>query len=164
MLGNSHFDGLLAEASSRQAATKVDWAGVQAAMADNGIQPDSVAGLSWCTFGTRNIEANIDPPGLAIVAPAGVLVTAGKRGMMSKAVKAWTISASQCRQFGPADWQDERGYGKFCIEFAGPGSVPLGRLEWRWTGKRFRDNRQEIMAIAEERDRILGVVGQVMGG
>lgn len=159
MLGNAHFDALLADASSRRAATKVDWSGVQAAMGDNGLQPDTVAALSWCSF---TIEYTHTPPGLAIIAPIGVLVTAGKRTLIGKSVKAWTIPAAQCRQFGPADPQYED-RGAFCIEFVGPGSVPLGQLEWHRLGVRSRDLREESMATAEERDRILAVVRQVMG-
>jgi hypothetical protein len=87
----------------------------------------------------------------AFVHPAGVLCTAGKRKLLGKAVKAKSVDFSQCRGFGPVEHADDRGFGKYGIEFAGPGNVLLGRLHWTWRAKRFRDSSQEIMAVAEER-------------
>jgi hypothetical protein len=39
----------------------------------------------------------------------------------------------------------------------------LGRLQWRWRGKRFRDNSSDIISLAEERDRILALVNNLIG-
>jgi hypothetical protein len=135
-----------------------DSAGVDEAFQVAGVAPDSVVAASQCKFGTANIEALVDADTLAFVHPGGVLCTAGKRKLIGKAVKLSTIDFSRCRGLGPVEYTDDRGFGKFGIEFAGPGNVLLGRLHWTWKAKRFRDSSQEIMAVAEERDRILKVI------
>lgn len=118
---------------------------------------------SHAKFGTANIEALVDADTLAFVHPTGVLCTTGKRKLLSKEVKFKAVDFGQCRGFGPVDHSDERGFGKFGIEFAGAGNVLLGRLHWTWRAKRFRDSSQEIMAVAEERDRILAEIGGLIG-
>ena len=133
--------------------------GVLEAMQVAGVSPDSIAAVSNCKFGTANIEALVDDDTVAFVHSGGVICTAGKRKLIGKAVKFDTVDFAQCRAFGPVEYTDPRGFGKFGIEFAGPGNVLLGRLHWTWRAKRFRDSRQEIMSVAEERDRILSVVG-----
>jgi len=140
-----------------------DPAGIDEAFQVAGIASDSVVAVSQCKFGTANIEALVDDDTLAFVHPTGVLCTAGKRKLIGKAVKLKTVEFARCRGFGPVEYTDERGFGKFGIEFAGPGNVLLGRLHWTWRAKRFRDSRQEIMAVAEERDRILGIVNELVG-
>lgn len=65
--------------------------------------------------------------------------------------------------FAPVEYTDDRGFGKFGIEFGGPGNVLPGRLQWTWRAKRFRDATEEIMAVAEERDRIMSVVSGLIG-
>lgn len=78
-------------------------------------------------------------------------------------MKFKSIDFGQCRGFGPVEYADDRGFGKYGIEFAGPGNVLLGRLHWTWRAKRFRDSSQEIMAVAEERDRVLQVIVDLTG-
>lgn len=163
MIGNAHLDQLVASAPTNFSAAKMDWDGYREAMQVEGIDPSGVVAASWCVYGTRNIEAQIDPSGLGIVHPSGVLVSAGKRKMLGKAVKCWTIPFSPCRAVAPAETTDERGFGKYCIEFAGAGNILLGRLEWNWSAKRFRDSRPQIMAVAEERDRVLAIVAGLIG-
>jgi hypothetical protein len=72
------------------------------------------------------------------------------------------IAFSDCRNISDTEYTDERGFGKYCIDFTGPGSILLGRLQWTWRAKRFRDSRAEIMAVASERDRIHQVVRDVV--
>lgn len=162
-LGSPRFDGLVAAAPQVGGETKIDWAGVAAAMRDESIDPETVVAVTWSVFGTKNIEALIDPPTLAIIHPRGVLSTAGKGGMFSKAPKTWKITFPPCKGFGATETVDERNMGKYCIDFVGPGNVFLGRLEWRWSAGRFRDPREKMMAAAIERDRILQVVEQTFG-
>jgi hypothetical protein len=69
------------------------------------------------------------------------------------------------KRCGATEYADERCFGKYCIDFAGPGGVLLGRVWWEWRAKRFRDSRSQIMAVAAERDRILklaqGLVSEI---
>lgn len=162
-LVSSHFAKMVESAPETNGATKVDWSGVVEAMRLDRIDPDSVLAVSWSVFGTRNIEALIDPPTLAIIHPGGVLSTAGKRKMFRRAVKAWRITFPPCQDWGETETVDERNMGKFCIDFAGPGSVLLGRLEWWWSAGRFRDPRENMIAAASERDRILHIVSSTFG-
>lgn len=81
------------------------------------------------------------------------------------AASSTTRSSLACaRDSDRIEYTDPRGFGKYTIEFVGPGNILLGRLWWSWRAKRFRDNRMEIMAVASERDRILGVVKNLLGG
>jgi hypothetical protein len=129
-----------------------------------GFDSDSALAASWCTFGIRNIEALIDDPTLAGVFPTGILASVGNRKLFGGRVKYSAISFKSCKEFGPADTSDPRGMGKYCIEFAGPGGILLGRLQWNWRVKRFGDSRAQVMAVAEERDRILEIVSGILGG
>lgn len=158
MLGDSSFDDLVTKAPVNLQQSSPDWGGVTAALQAEGITPSSVLAVSWCDFSSANIEANIDPTILAVVYPAGILATAGKRKMMGGGIKYSTIAFQRCKTYGPTEYVDNRGYGKYCIDFCGAGSVLLGRLEWDWKGKRFGDSRPQMLAAAEERDRILEVV------
>jgi hypothetical protein len=38
----------------------------------------------------------------------------------------------------------------------------LGRLAWAWRGARFRSNQDQVMTVAEERDRVLGYLGDLV--
>ncbi|MBR7837108.1 hypothetical protein KDL01_27775 [Actinospica durhamensis] len=142
---------------------KIEWTGVSEAVRAAGFAPDDVVAATWCVHESRNIEALIDAPTLGLLFPSGVLTTSGKHAMFGGQVKYGMIPFRQCRAFGAADHDDDRGFGKFCIEFAGAGGVLIGRLRWTWQSKRFRDSRQQIMAVAEERDRILGEVSNLIG-
>jgi hypothetical protein len=125
------------------------------------VDSSTVVAVSQCQFGTANIEALVDGDTIAFVHPAGVLCTTGARKLFNKAVKYSDVRFVQCRGFGPVEYTDERGFGKFGIEFAGAGNVLLGRVYWRWKARRFRDSREAIMAVAEERDRILAIIAQL---
>lgn len=136
----------------------IDMAAVEEAIGAAGVDPASVVAASWCQLGTANIEANIESDALALISSAGVVATSGKRKMMGKGVKFRTIDFASVRQYGPVEHADDRGYGRYGIEFGGAGGIMLGRLQWSWQAKRFRDSRTQIMAVAEERDRILAIV------
>ena len=140
-----------------------DCAGILEAFEIAGVGVDSVVAVSQCKFGTANIEALVDDDTIAFVHPTGVICTAGKRKMIGKSVKFKTIDFARCRDFGPVEYTDRRGFGKFGIEFGGAGNVLLGRLHWTWAAKRFRDATEEIIAVAEERDRIMSIVSGLVG-
>jgi hypothetical protein len=149
---------MVAAAPVTSTPAKVDWAGLKALLEAKQIDPADVIAVTWCSFGVMNIEALIDATALTIVHPAGIISSAGKRKAFGGAIKANELNFADCRRIGEAEHTDERGLGKFCIEFAGPGGVLLGRLQWEWRAKRFRDSRAEVMAAASERDRILAIV------
>ncbi len=140
----------------------IDIAAVEEALSQAGFDPASAVATTWCQFGTMNIEANVESDTLTVICDRGVLSTSGKRKLMGKAVKYRSIDFASVRGIAPVDHTDDRGYGRYGIEFVGPGNVLLGRLQWSWSAKRFRDSRSEIMAVAEERDRILGIVGDLI--
>lgn len=151
-------EDLIAAAPVTQNVPTHEMGGVEEAMRLAGVDVASVLTASRCKFGTANIEALVDDDTFAFVHTGGVLCTSGKRKMIGKAVKYNEIKFAMCRSFGPCEYTDERGLGKFGIEFAGPGNVLLGRLHWSWRAKRFRDSSAAIMAVAEERDRVLSIV------
>jgi hypothetical protein len=126
MMNNPTFVALVTAAPTNFNGTKIDWDGYREAMALERIEPSAVVAATWCTFGTRNIEPQIDPSGLGIVYPERALVSAGKRKMLGKSVKYWMIPFRQCRAFGAAETADDRGFGKYCIEFAAAGGIILG--------------------------------------
>jgi hypothetical protein len=136
----------------------INWKGVADAVADAGYDIAAAIAVSYCSFGMANIEALIDSVQLTILFPEGIISTSGKLTMVGRKLKYNQISFRECRGFGPDEHTDPRGLGKFCIEFVGAGNILLGRLQWGWKAKRFRDSRQEIMHVAEERDRFLAHV------
>jgi len=158
MIGNEHFDHLVSTAPVNFDSATVDWPGYAALLQTLQIDPDSVHAATWCSFGLQNIEALVDSSVLTIVHPGGILSSVGKKKIFSSNFKYDEIQFGMCQAFGPVEYVDERGLGKYCIEFAGPGNILLGRLQWRWQAKRFRDSRMQIMAVASERDRILHIV------
>jgi hypothetical protein len=160
---SEHLGMLIANAPIYHNNTSYDLDGIEEAMQEAGVASESVIAASHAIFGTANIEALVDPDTLAFVHPAGIICTAGKRKLLGKAVKFKSVDFGQCRGLGPVEYTDERGFGKYGIEFAGPGNVLLGRLHWTWRAKRFRDSSQEIMAVAEERDRVLQVIVDLTG-
>jgi hypothetical protein len=141
----------------------IDLLSIGQALSAHGVAVSNILAASWCTFGTVNIEALVDAPTLAFVHPRGIIATVGKKKLFGGQVKYSSIDFSYCRSYGPVDHEDPRRFGKFCIEFAGAGGILLGRLQWTWRAKRFGDSRQQVMAIAEERDRILEIVSSVLG-
>lgn len=141
----------------------VDWVGVETALSDNGLSSNDVVAASWCSLGHMNIEALVDSPQLVMITPRGIVATVGKKKMLGGAIKSDAIEFGRVRTFGACEYTDERGFGKFCIEFAAAGNQMLGRLQWTWRGKRFKNNQHEIIAVAEERDRILGIISDLNG-
>ena len=142
---------------------KVDWEAFEQGLQQAGFSPATVLAATWCKFGKINIEALVDSVQLGVLSQDGFYASAGKRKMFGGAVKFDSINFSQCRGFGPVEHTDERGLGKFGIEFVGPGNVLLGRPYWSWRAKRLKDPRERIMAAAEERDRVLDIVKHLSG-
>jgi hypothetical protein len=158
MIGNAYFDRMVSEAPVNFDSAKVDWLGITSLLESKSIRPSDILAATWCSFGVMNIEALVDSSALTLVYPAGIISSAGKRKTFGGALKFNEIRLRDCRTIGDEEYTDERGFGKYCIEFCGPGGVLLGRLQWTWRAKRFRDSRAEIMAVATERDRIMDVV------
>ncbi len=163
MIAEQDIEELVAAAPVCENESTPDFAGVYEAFSRVGVSPDDVVAVSQCQFGTANVEALVDGNTIAFVYPTGVLCTTGKRKLIGKDVKYSEVKFAQCRAFAPCEHTDDRGFGKYGIEFGGPGNVLLGRVYWRWEAKRFRDSTQAIMAVAEERDRILGIVSEFLG-
>lgn len=139
-----------------------DWAGVEQAVRSAGADPNAALAATVCSFGERNIEALIDSPAMTFLFPTGIVSTNGKKGILGGAPKAKLIDFREVRAYGDCEYTDERGFGKYCIEFQAAGGILLGRLQWTWKGKRFKDNRREIAAVAEERDQFLSQVNQLL--
>jgi hypothetical protein len=163
MLGNQHFDQLVASAPVNFDSAKVDWEGIRSFLESKQVSPSDVEAVTWCSFGIRNIEALVDDSALTMVHSRGILSSAGKRKTFGGSLKFNEITFSDCKGISEEETTDERGLGKYCIEFLGAGGVLIGRLQWTWRAKRFRDSRAEIMAVARERDRIMGVVRSLAG-
>lgn len=157
MIGNQHFDQLVSAAPVNFDSAKVDWDGIKSLLESKRIDPSDVIAVTWCSLGVSNIEALVDSAALTIIYPQGILSSAGKRKTFGSALKFSEINFAECRRIHEEEHTDDRGLGKYCIEFTGPGGVLLGRLQWSWRAKRFRDSRQEIMAVARERDRVMDV-------
>jgi len=158
VIGNEHFDDLVANAPINFGSAKVDWAGIRSLLDGRQVDPSEVLAVSWCSFGVHDIQAEVDAPALAIIYDEGILSSVGKRKTFGGSLKFSEVIFGDCHQISERDNADERGFGKYCIEFSGPGGVLLGRLQWIWQAKRFRDSRAQIMAVASERDRVLKVV------
>lgn len=137
---------LAAAAPANEDQTQVDWDGFEEGLGATGFTPNSALAASWCKFGKVNIEALVDSATLAAVFSDGIYASTGKRKMFGKSVKYDAISFAQARRYGPGEYTDERGFGKFGIEFSGPGGCSdartghgrpsvFGTLErrlWRW--------------------------------
>jgi hypothetical protein len=162
MSGDARLEQLVAEAPINANSSTPDFGGIYEALGIAGVESADVVAVSQCQFGKANIEALVDDDTIAFVHPGGVVCTSGSRKMLGKAVKYSEVQFAQCRGFVPCEHTDDRGFGKFGIEFGGAGNVLLGRVYWRWKAKRFRDSTEAIMAVAEERDRILGVVSGLL--
>lgn len=162
MIGNAHFDKLVAGLPVTGRPVTVNWDGYREALAQCAIDASLVSCVSFCTHKKANIEANFGDDGLAALHPGGIMLSAGGRSTIGRKLKLWTIDFASCAGFGPVEHQDPRNYGRFCIEFVGPGSVLLSRLEWNWSGKRFRDNSDLIVNTAIERDRFLAAIAGIL--
>ena len=152
---------LVSVAPNHFAKVNPDWVGVAEVLQTVGLSSADVVAATWCALGHANIEAGIDESQLVLIHPRGVVATVGKKKMFGGARKFDGFEFAQVRTITPADYRDERGYGKFCIEFDAAGGMMLGRLQWDWTGRRFRNTQDEIIAVAEERDRVLSLVSRL---
>jgi hypothetical protein len=162
MNGDARLEQLVAGAPVNANSSTPDFVGIYEALGILGVDPANVVAVSQCQFGKANIEALVDDDTIAFIHPGGVVCSTGSRKLIGKAVKYSEVKFAQCRGFAPCEHTDDRGFGKFGIEFGGAGNVLLGRVYWRWKAKRFRDSTEAIMAVAEERDRILGVASQFL--
>ncbi len=158
MIGNQHFDRLVSSAPVHFDSTNVDWAGISALLAERGISPSGVVAVSWCGFGVGDIESLTDQPALAMIHHLGVLSSTGKPVAADNQRTFHDIDFAACRRIADADTSSDHSFGKCCIEFTGAGGVLLGRLQWNWRVRRFRDSRAIIAVVAAERDRIMKVI------
>ena len=153
-------EALATPAQFNDAKSKVDWMGVREIMNELQFDPQT---WTWCQLGHMPINALVDGPQLVLVGHKGILATLGKKKLLGGGRKFDSIVFQKVQSFSVADLQDDtHGGGKFGIEFFGPGGMMLGRLAWAWRGARFRNNQEEIMAVAEERDRVLGYLGDLV--
>ena len=172
MVGNPHFDALVANAPfasqyiTESTATRLNWGNYTEGLTSTMSDPADVVAVSWCSLSHQPIHfgASAGQGGLAAVSPRGIYVSTGDRSRIGKKLKADGLYFDQCKEFSAQDWQGEqRGDGgKYTIEFLAAGAVLLGRLEWVWWDKRFRDPRPAMIAAATERDRILTVVTETL--
>jgi hypothetical protein len=158
MIGNEHFDQLIASAPVNFDVVKMDWIGLATLLDQLKISPSEIVAVSWCSFGLGDIEALIDESALVMVHRNGVLSSAGRLKPGSEQVEYHEIAYRQCRSIIGVDTAEEQGFGKYCIEFLGAGGVLAGRLQWSWWTRIFWRSRARITAAAVERDRILSVI------
>ena len=166
-------DQLVAEASRRREPFKVQWDGFSQAMRDESVDPDAIVEASWTTFRDRRIipfkqrtlahgRGPQTEDGLAVLHPAGVLVSAGRRKLLGGSIACGAIPFDRCVEMNTFDHGEIKS-GLYSIEFLGPGGAVLGFLDWAWRKPAFRDPREEMMSAAMERDRmadaIIGLVG-----
>ncbi|MBQ1017964.1 hypothetical protein KBX71_08810 [Micromonospora sp. D93] len=163
---NHDFAQLLetAAAVGRERRQNVDWDVYGEALGNAGFPLTGLHALSWARFSEVGLPALTEGTSLIAVFDDGIFESLGKRRLMGRGPKYRSIDFRQVAGYGDVDHVDEHHrIFKYCIEFQGAGSILLGRLEWHAQGKRFSDNRQEIMATAQERDRVLAVINEVAG-
>ncbi|PWR10180.1 hypothetical protein DKT68_09905 [Micromonospora acroterricola] len=166
VLGNPAFSQLLDSAPTlgRERRQNLDWDVYGEALNDAGFSLTDVRTLSWARFSEVGVGALTEGTSLIAVFNNGIFESLGKRRLMSRSPKYRAIDFEQVAGYGDVDHVVEHHrIFKYCIEFQGAGSILLGRLEWHVQGKRFGDNRQEIMATARERDRVLSVINEISG-
>jgi hypothetical protein len=148
----------------REQPQNIDWPVYGEALRTAGLHPAGLRTLSWGRFSETQIAALTESTTLIGVFDEAVFECVGKRHLFGRSPKYRLIDFTQVRAFAAEDYvvEHHRIY-KFGIEFNGYGGVLLGRLEWHVQAKRFADSRQEIMATAQERDRVLEVVQQILG-
>lgn len=150
--------------AGREKPQNVDWQVYGEALQTAGLRTDGLRAMSWGSFSETGIQALTEGTSLLGIFDDGVFECLGKRRMIGRAPKYRLIDFTQVRAFGEAEHVVEHHrIFKFCIEFGGYGDVLLGRLEWHAQGKRFGDSRPDIMAAAQERDRILGILQGILG-
>ncbi len=158
MIGNEHFDHLIASAPVNFDVAEMRWAGLAQLLAQVGISSSTIVAVSWCSVGLGDIEALTDEPGLTMIHRHGVLSSAGRLKPGGAGVEHYAIDFRQCRRIAGVDTSDGHGFGKYCIEFLGSGGVLVGRLQWSWWTRLFWRPRARITAAESERDRILNVI------
>jgi len=62
------------------------------------------------------------------------------------------------RDVRASEFTDERGFGKFCVEFSAAGGLLGAVFSGAGRASGSRTTRPEVIAVAEERDRVLGIV------
>ncbi|GAA1834485.1 hypothetical protein ACFFOM_10070 [Microlunatus capsulatus] len=144
----------------------IDWNVYEQALNQAFPGADAVVTASWCRFGKAIIEALVDSPNFAIVGHLGIFVCSGKKKMMGLGGPAFDqIPWSKVSTYGQDDYVSSDGRtAKFVIEFAGPGGIFLGRLNWQVFAKRFQQTRNDEAAMnaARERDRVYNVIEELL--
>jgi len=151
---------------------QIDIAGVRRAAAAAGFDADSAIGASWCWY-AAGMWPHVPRPrdgrfSLSIVFPTGVLVATGGSYVSA------AIQFAKCRSVR-MNVDDKSGLGPwyYMLHFLGAGGVLLGTLYWYRDApdRRFRtlffpppDHRGEVLAIAEECERFLGLVEKARQG
>jgi hypothetical protein len=158
VVGNQHFDQLVASAPINYDVAKVDWNGIGDLLGSKLISPSDIVAVSWCSFGLGDIEALTDEPALLMIHRSGLLCSAGNRKALSDGFVSLEIEFRQRRRITAPQVADEHGFGKYCIEFVGVGGKFLGRLQWNWRTRPLVRSRGRVAAVEAERDRILKVV------
>jgi hypothetical protein len=158
VIGNEHFDQLVASAPVNFDTVQMNWAGLASLLESKNISPSDIVAASWCSFGLGDIEALTDGSALAMVHRGGVLSSAGLLRANGGGVDYHEVDFSQCRRVTDVSTADEHGFGKYCIEFLGAGGVLMGRLQWSWWTRLFWRSRSRVTATEAERDRILSVI------
>lgn len=149
--------------AGREQPQKIDWAVYGEALEAAGLPPAGLRALSWGRFSETQIAALTEGTTLIGVFDEAVFESLGKRHLFGRSPKYRLIDFGQVRAFAAEDYVVEHHrLHKFCIEFNGYGGVLLGRLEWHVQARRFADSRPEIMATAQERDRVLEAVDRIL--
>lgn len=152
----------------------IDWAGVWDAATGAGFDPRSVLAASWCQYGDQLNPLGSGAPNngretLAFIFPTGILATTGRK--TRRGIDAAVVPFPRCKSVYTNHFEGI-GFGYYMIHFVGPGGILLGYLYWRHDAPKpglrallgtQRDYRTEILAVAEEYERILGVVQSLMG-
>ncbi|HBX82625.1 MAG TPA: hypothetical protein DEH05_16295 [Propionibacteriaceae bacterium] len=162
----------LALSAPRITAVPVNFEGVDAAARAAGFDPADALVATWCKFGDKlNPTGSGAPfngnPVLGVVFPTGILATSGTSARHG--FDGSSIPFSRCREVDTNHFEGI-GFGHFMIHFWGPGGVLMGFLYWTHDapkaslgslfGKK-RDFRSEIMAVAEEQERVLDAIESV---
>jgi hypothetical protein len=158
MIGNQHFDQLVASAPVNYDVAKMDWTGIGDLLGGKLVSPSDIVAVSWCPFGLGDIEALTDEPALAMIHRRGLLSSAGNRKPLTGEFIVNEIEFRQTRRITGTEVTDEHGLGKYCIEFLGTGGRFLGRLQWNWRTRPLMRSRARVVAVRAERDRMLKVV------
>jgi hypothetical protein len=158
VVGNQHFDQLVASAPINYDVAKVDWNGIGHLLGSKLIGPSDIVAVSWCSFGLGDIEALTDEPALLMIHRSGLLCSAGNRKALSDGFISHEVEFRQRRRITAPQVAGEHGLGKYCIEFVGVGGRFLGRLQWNWRTRPLVRSRGRVAAVEAERDRILKVV------